>query len=195
MAVKTLAQIRQDLRRERSVLHSNRKDLSPGISQFTLLRDLIDSLGSIIVSEKAYGGISVIGNVTTTTLNSGAHVQIVNFTTNDPSNRATPDHANDHITVDRAGTYMIVASISVANGAAQGHTIHIEGAKNGGTIDLTPVHAHRTLTGGSTDIGSISVSGIVELNLNDTVELWANTNVAADRVVTFEDIALSIIEI
>ena len=48
MAVRTLAQIQSDLRREKSRITNSRKDLAPGVSSFTLLRDLIDSFDNII---------------------------------------------------------------------------------------------------------------------------------------------------
>ena len=60
---------------------------------------------------------------------------------------------------------------------------------------MTNVHAHRTLTGGNTDVGSLSLSGIIDLAAADTVEVFMNTDAAANRSVTVEDITLSLVQI
>ena len=65
--------------------------------------------------------------------------------------------------------------------------------KNNGVTQFNNVHAHRTLSGGSTDVGSASLSGIITANKDDTIELWANTDSSSDRAVTFEDVTLSMV--
>lgn len=143
-----------------------------------------------------YAEIYVKDNATTTTLNStGGKVQITVFDTNGASNNCTPDHTNDHITVVTAGDYLVTISISLLNNAAQAHKVEMLLYKNNGDTAFNNIHAHRTLTGGSTDAGSASLSGIITAAANDTIELWANTSAAADRAVTFEDITLTMIQI
>ena len=143
-----------------------------------------------------YGGISVKDNVVITTLNSAAKIQVTIFDTNDTNNGSvTPDHTNNHITVGKAGDYMVVISIAVNNNAVQSHQINVGVFKNNGVTQFNNVHAHRNLTGGLGDVGSISLSGIITVVANDTIELWANTDIAANRSVTFEDVTMSLFQI
>lgn len=143
----------------------------------------------------SFGGISVKDNAVTMTLNSAARVQVTVFDTNNSSNNTTPDHTNDHITVTKAGKYLITVSIAVQNNAAQSHKVEFSLWKNNGATEYTNIHAHRSLSGGSTDVGSISLSGIVDVSASDTLEIWADTDAAADRSVTVEDITLSVFQI
>lgn len=139
----------------------------------------------------AFGEIYVKDNTDTTTLNSAAKVQITDFANNGESNNMTPDHTNDHITVNKAGKYLITVAIAVFNNAAQSHIINIGLFKNNGDTQFNNVHGHRSLSGGSGDIGSMVASGIIDVAATDTIELWANTDTAADRDVTFEDVTLT----
>ncbi len=50
-------------------------------------------------------------------------------------------------------------------------------------------------TGSGGDIASISISGIIDLNADDTVELWATTDIVANRDVIFDDTTLTIIQV
>jgi hypothetical protein len=123
----------------------------------------------------------------------GTYVQIAIFDTNGQSNGATPDHTNDHITIDTAGIYLVIASIHVESiGAGAADVVGIDVRKNNGTVTFDNLHAHRKLAGGGGDIGSISVSGIISLSAADTLEVWiANEDNNTNLVV--EDIAFSII--
>lgn len=125
----------------------------------------------------------------------GNKVQITTFDTNGPSNGMTPDHTNDHITVDTAGHYLLTVSIALeSTGAGSAALVGIAAYKNNGVTSFDNCHAHRRLSGGGTDEGSASISGIVDLDVNDTVEVWfwneTNTN---DLVV--DDITLSLVQI
>ena len=51
------------------------------------------------------------------------------------------------------------------------------------------------MVGGSGDVGSMSLSGIIDLAVDDTIEMWATAVAAADRSVTFVDITLSLIQL
>lgn len=142
-----------------------------------------------------YGGISVKDNANAITLNSAAIVQITDFDTNDPSNNTTPDHTNDHITISIAGDYLVTVSIHINNNAAQSHVVDISLYKNNGATEFDNVHAHRNLTGGLGDVGSMSMAGIITVSVNDTLEVWATTGDAGDRSVTISDITVSVIQI
>ncbi len=143
----------------------------------------------------AFAGISVKDNTDAVTLNSAAKDQVTNFDTNDPSNNATPDHTNDHITTDKKGDYFAIISLDVQNNAAQAHKVDVSLWKNNGATEFLNVHNHRNLSGGSTDVASMSLSGFIEVAAGDTLEIWADTGTAGDRSVTFEDITLSILQV
>ncbi len=142
-----------------------------------------------------FGEISVKDNAAPMTLNSAAKVQVTVFDTDGVSNRTTPSHANDHITIDLAGMYHVKVCITAQNNAAQSHKIEMSIWKNNGTVALNNVTAHRNLSGGSTDVGSISICGIIDCAINDTIELWADTSDAADRSITIEDVTLSLVQV
>ena len=142
-----------------------------------------------------YGEIYCKDNVAQTTLNSAAKVQVTDFDTNGASNNSTPDHTNDHITITKAGMYLCTISISLVNVAAQAHTIDLLLYKNNGATAFNNVHGHRDMTGGGGDKGSMSLSGIIDLAVNDTIELWADTDAAANRDVIFEDVTMSLVQI
>jgi hypothetical protein len=139
-----------------------------------------------------YGGIAVSDNTATnTTLNgSTGKVQVTVFDTNCSSSGVIPDHTNDHITIDLGGDYLITIAVSVRNIASQNHELILDAYKNNGATALTGVEAHRSLTGGSGDFGSVALTGIVTLAKDDTVELWANTDASADRDVRFRDVTM-----
>ncbi len=158
----------------------------------------IQSGGNIVfigTAGMAFAGISVKDNTDAVILNSTAKVQITNFDTNDPSNNATPDHANDHITTDKKGDYFAIVSLDVQNNAAQAHKVDVSLWKNNGATEFLNVHNHRNLSGGSTDVAAMTLSGFIEVAAGDTLELWADTGTAGDRSVTFEDITLSILQV
>lgn len=159
----------------------------------------ISATGDVVFvggSGLAYGEISVKDNAVATILNSGAEVQLTVFNTNGYSNNTAPDQANNEITITKAGRYMITVSIHVNNNATQTHVIDVSLFKdNGSRVEFTNVHGHRTLTGGSGDVGSMSLSGIVDLAVDDELQIWATTGIAADRSVTFEDVTLTIVQI
>ena len=131
---------------------------------------------------------------TTTTSTSTTKTQILIFDTNGESNNMTPDHAQDHITVTKAGKYKIDASISIKNSSGSAHVISLEMYKNNGTGVFNNIHAGRTL-GTGTDVGNLTMSGIVDLAANDTIEFWITSDSGSARTVTVEDIDFCAIQI
>ena len=143
-----------------------------------------------------FGEIWVKGNATALTLNSSAKVQVTIFDTDGVSNGSvTPDHTNDHITVGKEGMYFVSISISVANDASQSHQVNYGLFKNNGATQYENVHATRNLSGGSGDVGSVTLSGIIDCAANDTIELWHNTDSSSDRDVITQDATMSIMQI
>lgn len=109
-----------------------------------------------------------------TVYSSATAVQVTNFTSNGLSTTgATPDHTNDHITINTAGDYRITISISVL----QFDATPTVGSKifsikiNNGAIGLGSTYfTLETLSCKR----SVSLSILSDLAVNDTVELWFN---------------------
>lgn len=149
--------------------------------------------------ESIYGEICVKDAGTVHELSSAGHTQIISFSddsgVNGLYNGVSPDVTNDHIVINSKGLYFVSVSISAGNDDTQAHIIHVELKKNNGDTDFDNVHAHRQLTRGVGDRGSISLSGIIEANVGDTLELWAISDSGAARGVIFEDITFTVIKV
>lgn len=122
-------------------------------------------------------------------------VQITAFTVDGESNNMTPAHGDDHITVDKAGAYLCTCSIAVSTvGGGGADRFGFAVYKNNGATEFVNLHAHRQLSGGATDVGSVSLSGFIVLAVNDTIEAWVwNEDSTSDIVV--DDVTLSLIQI
>jgi hypothetical protein len=121
-------------------------------------------------------------------------VQIVSFNANGESREAAPDYTNDHITVTRAGIYLVNVSMtleSVAGAAAEfGYAVY----KNDGATEVMGLHGHRDLAAGGGQHGSVALSGIADLAVDDTVEVWI-WNETNTQNIKIGDINLSIVEV
>ena len=149
------------------------------------------------------GGIHAHDNATETSfpgtgnVDGTTNVQVTIFNTNDPGNGScTPDHTNDHITVGKAGVYLIVISASIESVASGGaDIIGFHAAYNNKTAITPSVHTERTLTGGGGDIGSLSMSGITALPSGATVELWCwNADVTVNNIL-ISDASMAVIQV
>jgi len=152
---------------------------------------MLGGRGRYDFGESVYGEIYVKDNEVETTLDVGSLTQVTIFTVNGEASKTTPDHTQDHIAIQRTGVYRVEFHVTVNNESAQGHTLDISVFTNNGTVELLNCHAHRSLAGGSGDIGSVSGGGLVMLLAGETVELWATTSGTSDNV-TFEDVSLSV---
>ncbi len=145
--------------------------------------------------EAVYGEIFAEDNTTPTTINTiGTFEQVTIFDTNGESNNCTSDHTNDHITIIKEGRYLINVSVVIQSGGGISNVAHLHLAKNNDTTEYANVHAHRAMGGGTGDRGSISMNGIVNLSVGDTVELWL-TNDTNTQYYIVEDVTLSIVQI
>ncbi len=143
-----------------------------------------------------YGEISVQDSAVVTEIASTGYVQITNFNRNGLSNGGvTPDHTNDHISIGVKGTYDVNISLAVNNNSAQSYIVDFDVFTNDGTTQLINLHSHRTLDGGSTSVGSISMNGFVALSSSDTIELWAHLDTTGSRSLTVEDATLTVTQI
>jgi hypothetical protein len=136
----------------------------------------------------AFGEMYVFENASETVIAvAGTYVQFVYFDTNGLSNNSTPDHTNDHITITKSGIYFISVSShieSVAAGTAD--VIALEIRKNNGATRFLNIHAQRKLSGGGGDLGSISMSGLADLSVNDTIELWVANETTNKNIIIAE---------
>ena len=148
-----------------------------------------------LIAGTAFGEIFVTGNVVETAIalsGKANRVQVIVFDTNGASNNATPDHTNDHITITKAGTYMVNVCIH-ANSPAGGSAVTFGWSiyKNNGTTEIPNLHSHRGFSGGGSEAGSSNVCGMASLEVGDTIELWCWNEDDAQNVVN-EDIGISI---
>jgi hypothetical protein len=139
--------------------------------------------------------ISVEGNSTATTISSSSTdwsnaVQITVFDTDGAENNATADHTNDHITVDVAGTYLILINLSFSGGLSD--TYSFSAFKNNGATRLGPLATRKLGTGG--DVGSAGLTALATLSATDTVEVWIQ-NEDATSDCTIQDGSLTIIRV
>lgn len=121
--------------------------------------------------------------------------QITTFDTDTAENNTDADHANDHIQITIAGFYYCTVSIhmeSAGGGAADEFGFGVY--KNNGTTLFENLHGHRKLAGGGGDVGAVTLSGIIDLAVNDTIEVWCWNEDSADDVV-IDDITLSLMQI
>ena len=157
-----------------------------------IFNDLEDRL--FLQESKGFAGMYVKGNTSTTTLNSSAKVQVVNFNANGPYEGVLPDHTNDHLTVSRTGIYFVNVTLTVFNSSGAAHVLSLDLYKNNGATVYATAHADHTL-GTGTEVNSIGLSGFIAASADDTIELWADTNSGSDRNVTFADVSLSVFEV
>jgi hypothetical protein len=120
--------------------------------------------------------------------------QITAFAANSEVNGsvATPDHTNDHITINVAGRYWIMCNISALSGAGGGFEAGFAAFINNGATELQNVHSHRDLSGGGGDTGSITISGIADLAVDDTLEIWVWNEDNTSNVI-IDDVSLSVL--
>jgi len=137
----------------------------------------------------------VLDEITITVAGQANKVQVTSFAVDGVSNNATPDHTNDHITIVKAGMYLCTVSMSISSAAAGGaDDIGFAVYKNNGATEFANVHGHRTLGGGGADRGSCSMSGIIDLAVSDTIEVWIWNEDSTDNVVV-DDITLSLTQV
>jgi hypothetical protein len=139
-----------------------------------------------------YGEVYTNGNSVATVLTlTDTWYQFLGFDTNGVSQGTTPDHTNDHITVDQAGTYKVELSVSFSSSTGS-DTYEIQVFKNNGTTGLANVHMERKLgTGG--DIGAAQCGGLHTFAANDTVEVWIKSVAAGGgEQVTIKDANLNL---
>jgi len=103
------------------------------------------------------------------------------FTANETSYILSADHTNNHITITKAGNFLVTCSIVAESLGGAAYSAHFVIMKNSGSANISGLHAHRNLAGGGGDKGSINIAGIVTVTASTTLELWiANDDNDAD---------------
>ncbi len=120
--------------------------------------------------------------------------QITAFDTDGLSNNATPDHTNDHITITKAGKYLVTFHWC-GSSAAVPHIWAFHIAKNNNGVTFNNVVSHVTNPVGGRNY-SVSATGIIDLAVDDTVELWVKrVSAGANIVLTTDNCLISLTQI
>jgi len=168
------------------------KRLGDGVTNYLELSSTGDAVfvGS---AGMAYASIYVKATAATVSVDSdNPDTLVTQWGNNGESNNATADQANDKITITKKGRYLIMGSFSVSLNGGATVTLRIEGYLNGNI--QAAIHSHITVS--STDINSISISGIINVGTVPwDLDIRANINSATARDLTVEDANLSIVQI
>jgi hypothetical protein len=145
----------------------------------------------------AFAEINVNENPTATTFTGTGEanrVQFAYFDTDGESNNATPDHTENHITITKTGKYFISVSLAATSTAGVSRVISFDIYKNNGTTRLPHIHSHRFFSGGGSDIGSVALSGISDLTVGDTIEIWLHNETNTTSIIV-EDVNMSLMQV
>ena len=151
---------------------------------------LFVSGGGLAIAE-----INVVSNAVQTVIaSSGVAVQVTIFNTNGPSNNITPDHTNDHITITEAGIYLITVSSTINSVSGAASRLEMTVLKNNGAALVGALHCDRDVGGGGSESGSVSISGLADLSVDDTIEVWIENETNTQNYIV-EDITLTLVQI
>jgi len=154
--------------------------------------------GTVIIVDEApaFGEIYVRANATETAIAvQNTWYQITIFNANGESYQTEPNHSNDHITILRAGMYLVMVSASLESpGGTGAATFHVELKTNDSSNEFAGIHAHRDMAGGAGETGSISLSGLAEFAVDDTVELWLKNDTGTEDILV-ADVTLSVVQV
>lgn len=142
-----------------------------------------------------FGGIAVQSNSVESFITvQNKKYQFLKFDTNCEYYGTTPDHTEGHIRIDSPGTYFITCSITVESSGAGAFLMEFELFKNNGASQLHKIHADRDMGGGTGEVGSVGLTGLVELAKGDTVELWFGNEDGTENPI-IEDVMLCVIKV
>lgn len=174
--------------------NTNTGSLYAGVAGDRVEVDSVGDVDFIGQSGLAFGELSVESNAVQTTISTeDVPVQVTVFDTARHSNNTILSIANSDITILQAGHYLVTVSATVNSVVGLGSKAELKCRVNNGSFDAIP-HADRDLGGGASESGSITLSGIADLEVNDTLEMWIiNETNTANYVV--EDISMAIVQI
>jgi len=156
----------------------------------------------VLTAAGVFGGLfahDAADEITITGAGFSNKVQVTSFDSTQSYINMLPVVAESHIVAEHAASYLCVVSISaesVTAGAADEFGFGV--FRNNGTVDgsggYTNVHSHRKVGGGGGDTGSISLSGIIPIEVDDTIEVWVWNEDGTDNIV-IDDITISLVMI
>lgn len=143
----------------------------------------------------AYGSIYAVSNTAATiVLTVGTAVLIEVFTDNGASRNMTPDQANNYITINRDGDYMVNVQASVNSETGPASRFEMTVRTDAGATILPGLHCDRNISGGGGATGSVGLGCITPLSAGDNVTVWIeNETNTANYII--ENISLSIVQI
>ena len=142
-----------------------------------------------------FGEIYAHDNSTETTITTaGTKVQVTIFDTDGQASNTSPSHSQDHITTTKAGIYLVTVSLTADSVSGAGAEFDFQVYKNNGATAFDNAHAHRSFAGGGGEIGSVSISGLIPLDANDTVEVWVTNDTNTQNIIV-SDITLSLVQV
>jgi len=135
-----------------------------------------------------YGVMSVEGGAVAESTVDATPRQITAWVTNGASNGTTPDQANDHITIDTAGVYLVIACVSFSGSASKTFRIEIY-------LDTTGTNFSciRKLGSGG-DVGSASVMGLVTCTASQEISVYQSST-DGGTAMTVSDASLAVVRI
>lgn len=139
----------------------------------------------------AWGEIYAHDYGTAISVSNSGFTKVNSFSVNGESLNMTPDHTNNCIKVNVAGTYMVMISIVAENGVGGAQVVEFSMFKNNGSVEFPNIHSHRNLAATTGEKGSISISGIVRLVAGEEVDVWASASGGAQNI-TVSDITVSL---
>lgn len=121
-----------------------------------------------------YGGIYSIDTDAATSTNIGTTpILFEGFSHNGESEGVTPDYTNDNITIDYAGVYSVLFTVSFStNSAADAGLYEFRIRKNGGE---TIIGAFRQMSG-TADTDSVTAFGLLDLAVNDVLTVYVESD-------------------
>lgn len=126
----------------------------------------------------------------------GAFYQVAGFDADGEANGdVAPDHTNDHITITKAGRYLISFSVSCRSAQADEYEFMV--CYNDGPINGTAcqnIMAHRD-TSVAAALGVVACTGICDLPASATVELWVSNVDTGGRNVDIEHVTLNVVQL
>lgn len=134
------------------------------------------------------GGIGIPTVSATSQAISGTTWTKVTMFVAEQSNGATGDHANDKITVDVSGNYMVTANFSMKS-SINNVTFTFAVYKNGA---ITGLLSQRKVGTGA-DVGSASFGGMVSCSATDDLELYVYADLGTNLTLTVGQLTATMI--
>jgi len=112
-------------------------------------------------------------------------VKLTGFAADGESYRATPDHTDDSITIEKAGTYLVELHVSFSGSVSATFEMHVRV----NAVEKFPGIHRKMNTAG--DAGSAAASGLLVLAQGDVVTIYVEAD-AGSKAVTIIDASMCV---